>query len=84
MKVLQVAVLIVPFMELKQRNFLRLYEQLPRLNRTFYGIETVLGLLPVAEPWVLIVPFMELKQGKDLLILLNDVGLNRTFYGIET
>ena len=55
-----------------------------RLNRTFYGIETV---AIIAATWcllVLIVPFMELKPKhlwEDVIVI---VCLNRTFYGIET
>ena len=33
----------------------------PRLNRTFYGIETTSSRTPDASLAVLIVPFMELK-----------------------
>jgi len=32
------------------------------LNRTFYGIETYVGILIIFAVFVLIVPFMELKR----------------------
>ena len=55
-----------------------------RLNRTFYGIETV---AIIAATWcllVLIVPFMELKLEIGSMVKRTWPCLNRTFYGIET
>ena len=58
---------------------------LDRLNRTFYGIETIEREF---QKWnhagVLIVPFMELKRYCENIVDHPDQGLNRTFYGIET
>ena len=54
-------VLIVPFMELKLRNCPTSVRSCPRLNRTFYGIENLVGMVHDVLTIVLIVPFMELK-----------------------
>ena len=55
------AVLIVPFMELKLRFGEGVWKKGDSLNRTFYGIETVVALNEEFKKMVLIVPFMELK-----------------------
>ena len=48
----------------------------PRLNRTFYGIETGGGISSASKGMgVLIVPFMELKHGWDLLAQQTDTVL---------
>ena len=55
------------------------------LNRTFYGIETVIVLVFIVFlKLVLIVPFMELKHEKEFDESIAGGCLNRTFYGIET
>ena len=59
-KRLKSVVLIVPFMELK-RDFKNRLASACCLNRTFYGIETILFQHFVGDGRVLIVPFMELK-----------------------
>ena len=56
------AVLIVPFMELKPMSPGRPVPSTAGLNRTFYGIETERCSTPSPHPCVLIVPFMELKR----------------------
>ncbi len=55
-------VLIVPFMELKIGEVTLYDDVTPRLNRTFYGIETINPELFRYLLLVLIVPFMELKH----------------------
>ena len=56
-------VLIVPFMELKPNSGLDPRTRTQRLNRTFYGIETIYNSFGECVAIVLIVPFMELKPG---------------------
>ena len=60
-------------MELKPTVVHREYYNKVRLNRTFYGIETVAERTGVGEGvFVLIVPFMELKQ-KPLYTLITQI-----------
>ena len=54
------------------------------LNRTFYGIETMVYIGADIVLAVLIVPFMELKRITISCTPSTGFGLNRTFYGIET
>ena len=56
------AVLIVPFMELKPMSPGRPVPSTAGLNRTFYGIETESRSSAIPYSPVLIVPFMELKR----------------------
>ena len=56
------SVLIVPFMELKRYYVEKLCFFHQRLNRTFYGIETLKQRNDFCFVPVLIVPFMELKH----------------------
>ena len=65
------SVLIVPFMELKHGKKNTTSTAFARLNRTFYGIETLpVLMLIVCASDVLIVPFMELKLILMQLMLL--------------
>ena len=71
-------------MELKLLEVVEEETSMIGLNRTFYGIETLILVLSFKVLWCLNRTFYGIETDVvEVEVLIND-RLNRTFYGIET